>query len=149
MNLPKRGFSLIELLIVIAVIGMLAMLILVGLNRLRRDAFDARIQSDVRQMRVLAESAYDTDGASYVNWSQAPVVLSEVTSLLADIDEAHGDSNMTVIRETQAKDFCVSAPLHPATGGYVCIDATGVFKITTDHCPDEPIDGDPLLCPTT
>jgi prepilin-type N-terminal cleavage/methylation domain-containing protein len=149
MTLVNKGFTLIELLVVIAIIGILTTLVIIAVATLRRDAVNTRIQSDVRQLRVLAEAAYDSSAASYVDWSQAATVQSEVTTLLADIDDAHNSSDVAVIRETQQKDFCVSAPLHAATGGHVCVDATGVMRTTTTPCPDEPVDGDPLRCPSS
>jgi prepilin-type N-terminal cleavage/methylation domain-containing protein len=149
----QRGFTLIELLVVITILGLLITMVIVALVSIRQDAFNTRIQSNVRQMRALAESAYDSNGASYVNWSQSPSVAADVTTLLNDIDAAHSDAAgspyMAQVRETQVKEFCVSAPLHSATSGFACVDATGVFRTTTTACPDEPINGNPLRCPAT
>jgi prepilin-type N-terminal cleavage/methylation domain-containing protein len=145
----ERGFTLLELLIVIGIIGLLATLVLVAVRTLRQDSFNTRIHNNVRQLRILAEAAYDSNAASYIDWSQSPVVASEVAAVRADIDNAHGTAGLTVIRETQQKDFCVSAPLHSAIGGHACVDATGVFSITASACPDEPVDGDPLRCPAS
>lgn len=136
--MPRSGFTLIEILVVIAIIGILMTIILVTLLSLRQDAFNSRIYSNIRQLRILAEAAYDTNAASYINWSTMPGVASDVTALLNDIDEAHNDAlgtpYVTTIIETDDKSFCISAPLHPAAGGFVCVDATGVFKTTTDDC---------------
>lgn len=66
-NLKKyvndRGFTLIELLVVVAIIGILASVILVSLSSARNKARDARIISDVQQIRTQIES--DSSGSNY------------------------------------------------------------------------------------
>lgn len=53
--MSKRGFTLVEVLVVIAVIGMLASIILVSLGPARAKARDARRVADVRQMSTALE----------------------------------------------------------------------------------------------
>ena len=60
-----RGFTLIELLVVVAIIGVLASVILVALNSARYKSKDARIISDVLQIRTQMES--DVSGGNYAN----------------------------------------------------------------------------------
>ena len=51
----KRGFTLIEILIVIAIIGVLASVVLVGLGPSQRQGRDARRLSDLRQVQNALE----------------------------------------------------------------------------------------------
>lgn len=153
------GFSLIELLIVIAIIGILTGLILVGTSRSRLKGQDNAIRSSTGQLRLMAEQVYDTQGASYLNWHLNAGVQSQVAQLLADIDEKYGNTTAdtypasfpgsyeTVIRASQRKDYCISAPLRAQPGSYYCIDTTGVFKISSAHCADQTLTGPPLRCP--
>lgn len=145
--MKEKGFTLIELLVVIAIISILLTIVIVALTAVRRDAFDARIKNDIRQLRILAESAYDSAAASYLNWSTKPVVQAEVVVLLEEIDAAHnngpGAPYVAVIADSQAKEFCISAPLHISTGSHYCIDDSGVFKTTATSCPTTA----PLACP--
>ncbi len=147
MTSARKGFTLLELMIVVAIMGLLFTLVIIALNKVRRDAFNTRIQSDVRQLRALAESAYDSNGASYINWSQVPAIQADVITILNDIDDAHGNAPgapyLAQLRETEQGEFCVSAPLHSANGGYSCVDARGVFVTTNNPCPAVT----PLLCP--
>lgn len=152
------GFSLIELLIVITVIGIVAGLILVGISRARLKGQDAAIRSSTAQLRIMAEQAFDIQGASYVNWHLNSAVQNQVGQLLADIDARYGNavpdiyptsypgSYETVLRFSQRKDYCISAPLRSQSGFY-CVDATGVFKLTSAHCPDQLFAGPLLRCP--
>lgn len=55
----KKGFTLIEMLIVIAIIGILSAAVLAGLGPSRNKAKDARVISGMNQIRAIAETVYD------------------------------------------------------------------------------------------
>lgn len=63
--LTKSGFTLIELLVVIAIVGILSAIILVALNSARKSSRDARVKSDIAQVRRLAE-AYNLNKNTYL-----------------------------------------------------------------------------------
>lgn len=144
MNKKQSGFTLIELLVVIAIIGILAALVLVALGNARNKANDARIKSNVGQLRTLAEVFYDANSASYVNatgedlaacWATpvtaacAGAVEDSVAALKTDLTTA-GSTDVTVVAD--ADEFCISANLKSATGTYVCVDNSGAHVEGTD-----------------
>ncbi len=142
---------MIEILIVIAIIGILASLIFAAVSTSRSKGHDARIRSDVSQLRYLAESVYDTQGANYSAWSAHASVVTAIPQLLDDIDENSGDTAgspyVTVIRDSQVTNYCISTPLRAQVGKYYCIDATGVFQTADTPCPDYGPTDAPLRCP--
>ncbi len=80
MLISKKGFTLIEILVVIAIIGLVASVVLVSLNNARKKARDARRLSDVHQI-VLALNIYldekgewpaRTADACCDGWDQGP-----------------------------------------------------------------------------
>ena len=57
-NNHKKGFTLLELLVVIGVIGVLSTIILVGLNSARQKARDAKRMQELRQVALALEMYY-------------------------------------------------------------------------------------------
>ena len=69
-RLARGGFTLIEILVVISIIGLLASIILVSLKQARNKAADARIQQELNQIRNQLEIG-NVDGV-YTNLIPGP-----------------------------------------------------------------------------
>jgi prepilin-type N-terminal cleavage/methylation domain-containing protein len=81
----SSGFTLIELMVVIAIIAFLASIILASLNSSKQKAYDAQITSDMSQMRNALELYSGEHGNSYPKISEmAKAQSSSTTSAIAD-----------------------------------------------------------------
>ncbi|MEK7608826.1 MAG: type II secretion system protein [Patescibacteria group bacterium] len=87
----KKGFTLIEMLIVIAIIGILSSIVLVGLGPVQRRGRDARRISDLKQVQNALELYFNKcgyypgsvqAGAACTNFGGAPGDWSAVKSAL-------------------------------------------------------------------
>ncbi|MEF8847016.1 MAG: type II secretion system protein [Candidatus Paceibacterota bacterium] len=146
--MQNKGFTLIELLVVIAIIGILASIVMVALGGARKQARDARITSEMGQIRSKAELAYSSNG-EYTGFDCSG---DEMSTLCDDIDkQCHdgvgtcgpndadgGDQDVEIHTSNDA--YCAFTGLN--TGGYYCIDSTGqaVEASSTPNCTDSSTD---------
>lgn len=79
----RRGFSLIELLVVVTIIAILAALLLPALGKAKETSRSAACMNNLRQLGYLnLMYASDNNGASPFAWDPAPVNLTWMASLI-------------------------------------------------------------------
>jgi len=116
----RKGFTLIELMVVIAVIGILSSLVLVTYPTAQGRANDGVIMSDADQIRVAAEVFRGING-SYSGLAADP----DVAALVADADSRNGAEtdfafHFTVDAATYT-DYC--AVIEMNSGQFWCVDS--------------------------
>lgn len=82
MSNHQKGFTLIELMVVIAIIGLLASVVMVALNNARIKSRDAKRIGDIRQVLTAMEMYYN-DNQFYP--SAAANQVSNITTLKNDL----------------------------------------------------------------
>ncbi len=80
----KKGFTLIEVLIVVAIIGILASVVLIGLGPLQRQGRDARRISDMKQVQAGLELYFTKNGAYPVSTDWLAFWSTLVSTLKGD-----------------------------------------------------------------
>ncbi|MDD5146251.1 MAG: type II secretion system protein [Candidatus Pacebacteria bacterium] len=120
-----KGFTLLELLIVIAIIGILSAVILTRYPIAFNQGKDARIMSDLSQFRVQAGIVYQGDrNFNNVNCTIAGNICtcsSSILNTLCNNAQKYSDQTLIFLRNTDRQGFCMVAHL-PGDRDYFCID---------------------------
>lgn len=109
------GFTLIELVIVIAIIGIISTLSLTAINSSRNNSKDARIIADLNQLKAIAESLYDN------NYDAFNLNDSKVKVLSDDIRNFGGNLNLLILPSSNSQSYRIYSSLN--NGKYYCINS--------------------------
>lgn len=125
----KKGFTLIEMLIVIAIIGILSAAVLAGLGPSRDKAKDARIISGMNQVRAIAESLYNPSSQS--PYSEVLVGNGDLARVAADISSASAQESALQIVNPDGTYYIAYALLLTNQGQWYCVDSEGNAGVVT------------------
>ncbi len=142
------GFTLIEMLVVIAVIGILSSVLLTSLGPSKEKAKDARIIQEINQARTIAELLNDGDYDAVPTRPDDIARHSSLGPLITDIGQEGGE--LTIKRTSSA--FVIYSKLNSKSEepgnirtNYYCVDSTGRTAFTTNDL--QLFDRNKLTCP--
>ncbi len=132
-DLRKKGFTIIELLIVIAIIAILAVLIILSLTGAREEAGQARKASALRQMEAFAEIYRVNNNDSYYNFCEDEG-LSRVIEEIEELQEEEELDFVCRVKEGYPEEYCIFLEISEDT--YWCTNhKRGIEKYPHVVCP--------------
>ena len=125
----QKGFTIIELIVVIAIIAVLASIVLVNVTTYISKAKDAKIKSDLASIALVMGSCYGLNNpTSYTNCFVTVAGTDYVPAALEkDINDAGGEL-VVKVTDTTGAAYCASSKLASDATKFICTDSTGVTK---------------------
>lgn len=127
--IQRKGFTLIEMLVVVAVIGILSAAVLAGLGPSRDKAKDARIISGMNQVRAIAEALYNP--SSQAPYSGVTLSNNDLSRVNADIVSASAQKSSLQIVNTDGTFYIAYAQLLTNDDQWYCVDSEGNAGVVT------------------
>lgn len=133
--LNKKGFTLIEILIVVAIIGILASVVVVGLGPAQKRGRDARRVSDLRSVQTALELYYGKNGqyptSGISSWTDFAGVLTSAGIGTNQIPRDPTTSRSYVYRvDAAGTTYVLGAQLEDITGNVINSSYTGSLPDT-------------------
>ena len=142
------GFSLLELLIVITIIGLLTSIVLSSVSQSRARAYDSKIKQQLSSFRTAAEIYFSNQSPN----GYGPAVSVCTSGIFSDVSVTNGTPGVyldpanlptftQVVCQSTDSTYAVKATLYSGNE-YWCVDNAGVSKAIQDDI------GDPTtVCP--
>ncbi len=151
----NRGFTIIELIVVIAIIGIIVSVVVVALNGARDKGSDAGVKSNLTGIRGQAEILNDTWGGYGVDatptsfsagvCAATPDTLFADPKIVAQITAAGYASNGGSMSQGSCVStniaWAVSVPLKENPSNSWCVDSRGTSRVVTPVSGDRGFNG--------
>ncbi len=127
MKNKTRGFTLIELLTVIMIIGILAGVILVSMETARQRAADVNIQTQVGQLRSLAEALYTFEDhyREFKEASESGRAFLRIKEEVQRMNDGEGGFEIFFSDGESPRSYCMYAYLVRNPNEIMCYDSSG------------------------
>ena len=127
-----KGFTIIELMVVIAIIVLLTAIVILAVDNYRGKAKDARIELDFGQLKTIAE-AINAESGSYSSFCDGDsfnkahsIFGPDLAVLEADLKELAGDAFL-VRCKSNSTSYCISSYM-PGRDCMCCMSHRGILR---------------------
>lgn len=140
-NKIEKSFTLIEILVVIAIIGILSMIVFFSVRSAEKKSKDANIKSLMHQIITIAEEFY-LNNLNYDSVCDNDNTLSnsdKFGSLEENIKKHNNNQDIVCFENEEKTGYAVSSPLVAKPNSYWCISSLAEkreldHQITTSTC---------------
>ena len=143
----KKGFTLLEILVVVALIGIMAAIVVAALSSARNGGNDAAIQGNMANMRAQGELYYTTYGnygsnsTEYSSTCSSTEVASSTAGLLSvsnpgllqftsEFVQKLGSENTLCVVAANGVSWAVAVVMPSSNTKVACVDNSGTTKIS-------------------
>lgn len=124
----KKGFTIIELLVVVAIIAVLAAIVLVNVTQYINKGKDAAIKGNMATILTNMAVWYDKSG-NYAGFT-SDLTYSIPVAAISSAGKAVSNGSKT----DTSDQFCACSTLYDTTNGTYCVDYTGYKSQTNTAC---------------
>jgi len=96
----KKGFTLVEIMIVVVIIGLLAAMAIPAFQKVRASSQDKAVVNNLRQLSAAADQYFLEKGVSSVN--SADLVGTDSTQYIKNVTPVAGETYSTAIHQGAA-----------------------------------------------
>ena len=133
----QKGFTIIELVVVIAIIGILAAVVMVNVISYIGKGRDAAIKSNLANTMVAATLYYEGTPSGSVACADPGVKAAyDAAALISGAESCADDTGK----------YCACAQLVSNTAKYFCVDSTGNKRESAITCATDCADGSDYIC---
>lgn len=133
-----KGFTLMELLVVIGIIGLLAAVIIGSLQSGRDKSVDAAIKSSLVNARTQAQLFYDKNASSYGTATSScaatvGTVFADPTiaAQIVQVDNQNGATANSISCSSNGASFAIASVLKTDATKAYCVDGNNAGKVVT------------------
>ncbi len=151
----RRGFTLIELIVVIAIISILSAVVISNIGNARDRSANASVKANLNSLRAMIAIFYDANGnygTAGVNGCTSGGMFNstspnDISGAISEALQSSGHTGGIYCRSnTSTNQWAIAVPLRPLTGNNStqqawCVDFRGISKqvtfgsFSTSQCP--------------